>query len=206
MSKQYKEVRLWQGWSRSVGPPQYLVLVPGAKLLANSSHFQHTNTNIHDESRSENQFPRYLTLGHIQTWRPVRVRWSADILKMRSIFTQLTFKRRLPKICQYNRIMLYLPTIRSQMVTDQNLTGLKGIRKRPPLDQNYLIKYLQGGRWRPLQEPLERLLAAAPVSIGLTTYCNSLMFISRMTSTTNTPSAIAREGGGGSQSPTPTLV
>ena len=116
---------------------------------------------------AENQCPRYLTLGHIQTSRPVRVRWSADILKMRSIFTQLTFKRRLPKICQYNR-MLYLPTIRSQMATDQNLTGLKAIRKRPPLQKNHLIKYLQGGRWRPLQEPLERPpAAAAPVSIGL---------------------------------------
>ena len=80
-----------------------------------------------------------------QTWLR-----SADILKRRSISTQLTFKRRLPKICQYKR-MWYLPTIRSQMVTDQNLTGLKCIRKRPPLQTNYLIKCLQGGRSRSLE-------------------------------------------------------
>ena len=69
---------------------------------------------------------------------------------MRSIFTQLTFKRRLPKICQYNR-MLYLPTIRSQMVTDQTNWGLKW----RPLSDNFkkksFNKILAG-----------RLLAAAP--------------------------------------------
>ena len=68
---------------------------------------------------------------------------------MRSIFSQLTFKCRLPKICQCNRVV-YLPTSRSQMVTDQNLTGLKGIRKRPPLKKLF-NKILAG-----------RLLAAAP--------------------------------------------
>ena len=40
-------------------------------------------------------------------------------------------------------------------------------QKEDATSKNYLIKRLQGGRWRPLQEPPERPLAAGLGSIGV---------------------------------------
>ena len=66
--------------------------------------------------------------------------------------------------------MSFSPTIRSKMVTDQNLTGLNVIRKGPPsATKNDLIKSLHGGLWRPLWDSLERALAGALGSIRLNT-------------------------------------
>ena len=49
--------------------------------------------------------------------------------------------------------------------------------KEAATSKNYLIKCLQGSRWRPLQEPLERPLAASLGSIGLNAFIDEFSHI-----------------------------